>query len=178
MISKKVEVVSAVLVVAILVGVPAWVIQTESKAASVAEGPNARVINLTAVAKFGIWTDEEVVGHSYWRRRPKVARPIIRLGETVVFRLKSADVQHSFAISELGIDPVPVKPGHVVEVRLPLEDVEPGEYIIQCSTWCGPCHEEMLGSIVVLRPNQKLEDIEPLQLPPREKCPLHTGDDS
>ena len=45
---------------------------------------NLHVITLTAVADGGIFTFEDVVGHNYWRRTPEVARPVVRVGETVI----------------------------------------------------------------------------------------------
>lgn len=172
MLSAKVEIMSVVLVAAIFGGVPAWVLLTESQATMVHDPANARVITLTAVADGGIWTEEEVVGHNYWHRRPKPARPVVRVGESVVIRLKSADVSHSFSIPNLDVGPVPVDPGHVSEVRFVPQ--EPGEHLTQCSTRCGPCHEEMLGTIVVLGPGQTLADYPGGPLPPRTKCLHHS----
>ena len=199
MISKKIELLAAVLVLATLAGVPAWIIHTESVYARVSGVQNPRVVNLTAVADGGIWTEEKVVGHSYWRRQPKpTERLVIQVGETLVIRFTSADVSHSFAIPDLNVGPVPIEPGHVSELWfVPVEKAEdgwnvhlvnqghvvdvrflpvrPGEYLYQCSAWCGHCHEEMRGTFVVLGAGQTLEDYPGGVLPPRKKCPLHSG---
>ncbi|MBI4612467.1 MAG: hypothetical protein HY720_02550 [Planctomycetes bacterium] len=172
MLSTRTEWLAAALVLLILLVVPAWLLKAESRAAHVGGIENPHVITLTAIADGGIWTEEDVVGHSYWRRRPKPARPVVRVGETVVIRLKSADVRHSFSIPDLEVGPVSVEPGHVSEVRFVPR--EPGEYLTQCSTRCGPCHEEMLGTIVVLGPGQTLADHPGGLIPPRKKC--HLGD--
>lgn len=173
MLSTRMEIAAALLVLATLAGIPAWVVMTESASAVVRGTDNPHVITLTAVAEGGIWTEEDVIGHSYWRRMPKPARLVVRVGETAVIRLKSADVTHSFAIPDLGVDPVVVEPGHVSEVRF--VPTEPGQYLIQCSLRCGACHEEMRTTIVVLGPGQTLEDYPADFLPPRTKCPHHSG---
>ena len=56
---------------------------------------NTKIISLTAVAKGGIWTQEEVVGANYWWRTPSRAEEIpINQGDHIVLRLRSADVLH------------------------------------------------------------------------------------
>ncbi|MBI2923862.1 MAG: cupredoxin domain-containing protein [Planctomycetes bacterium] len=167
----KIEIASALLVLLSLVAAPAWVLHVESEAAAAHEASPARVITLTAVAAGGIWTEEEVAGHNYWRRQPEPARTVVLSGENVVIRLKSADVSHSFSIPELEVGPVAVEPGKVSVVRFVAP--APGEYLIQCSTRCGPCHEEMLGTLVVLGSGETLADYPPGLLPPRTKCPNH-----
>ena len=197
MLSNKTEIVAAVLVLAVLVGTPLWVIQTESIFASISGVENPRVMTLTAVADGGIWTEEDVLGHSYWRRQPKpTERVVLQQGEAFVIRFKSADVNHSYAIPDLNVGPVPIGPGYVSELWfVPVENaadgwnvhtvtkghvsdvrfmpLQPGEYLTQCSAWCGPCHEEMRGTFVVLGANQTLDDYPGGILPARKKCPLH-----
>ena len=63
MLSMKTETVAAILVLAVLVGTPLWVMQTESTFASIHGVENPRVMTLTAVADGGIWTEDEVLGH-------------------------------------------------------------------------------------------------------------------
>jgi heme/copper-type cytochrome/quinol oxidase subunit 2 len=135
------------------------------------DGEDLHVITLTAVADGGIFTFEDVVGHNYWRRQPEVARPVVRVGETVLFRLKSADVTHGFSIPELALGPIFIEPGTVTEVRF--EPTESGEYLIQCTTRCGGCHEEMFAILEVRGPNGEPvpEDMR-FKLPPRVMCPL------
>jgi heme/copper-type cytochrome/quinol oxidase subunit 2 len=171
MLSIRAEVAGIVLVLATLVGIPLWALREESRANEIPEGEDLHVITLTAVADGGIFTFEDVVGHNYWRRQPKVARPVVRVGETILFRLKSADVTHGFSIPELAVGPIYIEPGYVTEVRF--EPEESGEYLIQCSTRCGCCHEEMFAILEVRGPNGEPppEDMR-FELPPRTMCPL------
>lgn len=126
---------------------------------------------LTGVSEGGVWTEEEIAGHNYWRRTPGPARLAVRTGQTVRIRLKSADVTHGFSIPDLDVGPVLVEPGHVAEVAFTPE--EPGEYLFQCTTRCGECHEEMLGSLVVLGEGETLDHYPGGLIKPRTKCPLH-----
>lgn len=73
MLSTRIEIAAAISVLLILGGVPVWVLMAESDAAAVRGAANAHVITLTAVADGGIWTEEDVVGHSYWRHRLRPA---------------------------------------------------------------------------------------------------------
>ena len=172
MLSVRAEMISTLLVLATLAGVPLWALREESRATEVPDEENLRVITLTAVADGGIFTFEDVVGHNYWRRQPEVARPRVRVGETILFRLKSADVTHGFSIPELEVGPIYIEPGFVTELRF--EPKESGEFLIQCTARCGCCHEEMFAILEVRGPNGEPppEDMR-LKLPPREKCPLH-----
>jgi heme/copper-type cytochrome/quinol oxidase subunit 2 len=171
MVSWKVEAAGTLLVVAVLVGIPFWVMREESGARAIPGGGDVRVIELTAVAEGGIFTFENVVGHNYWRRTPEVARPVVRVGEKVLFRLRSADVIHGFSIPELQVGPVSIEPGSVTEVWF--EPEEAGEFLIQCVFRCGGCHEEMFAVLEVQGPNgEPPPESMRLQLPPRVKCPL------
>jgi heme/copper-type cytochrome/quinol oxidase subunit 2 len=130
---------------------------------------SALVINLTGVAAQGIWTDEPVSGTNYWRPL-RQANPIVQAGREVIIQLQSADNEHGFSIPELGIGPVKVEAGHVAEVRFTPQ--VPGRYAYQCTTRCGPRHEAMTGSIVVVGPAETPE----MYLPPptlEEKKPCH-----
>ena len=172
MISSRVEAAGTLLVVATLVGVPLWVIREDSGVRAIPEGANVHVIDLTAVAEGGIFTFENVVGHNYWRRTPEVARPVVRVGEKVLFRLRSADVIHGFSIPELQIGPIAIEPGYVTEVRF--EPQEAGEFLIQCVFRCGGCHEEMFAVLEIRGPgDEPPPDDMRLVLPARQKCPLH-----
>ena len=81
-----------------------------------------------------------------WGFSPKVIR--VDPGETVRFRVVSDDIQHGFAINELGLNLQLVSGREVrspdVKVALP-----PGKYPIQCSTFCGLGHPSMKASLVV-----------------------------
>jgi len=172
MISVRSEAFGTVLVMAILVGVPLWALREEARATEIPDEENLHVITLTAVADGGIFTFDDVVGHNYWRREPEVARPVVRVGETVLFRLKSADVTHGFSIPELNVGPIYIEPGTVTEIRFVPE--ESGEFLIQCTARCGCCHEEMFAILEVLGPEGEPvpADME-FVLPPRQKCLLH-----
>jgi hypothetical protein len=171
MLSIKAEVAGIVLVLATLVGIPLWMVREEARATEIPEGEDVHVITLTAVAGCGVFTFEDIVGFNYWWREPEVARPVVRVGETVLFRLKSADVTHGFSIPELAVGPVFIEPGTVTELRFTPE--ESGEYLIQCVYRCGCCHEEMFAILEVRGANGEPppEDMR-LMLPPRTKCPL------
>ena len=84
-----------------------------------------------------------------WGFSPRVIR--VEPGETVRFRVVSDDIQHGFAINELGLNLQLVSGREVrspdVKVALP-----PGKYPIQCSTFCGLGHPSMKASLIVGNP--------------------------
>ncbi|HVR87437.1 MAG TPA: c-type cytochrome, partial [Planctomycetota bacterium] len=111
--------------------------------------PGTQVITLTGVAATGTWTEENVTGGNYWYRHFPPARPLLRVGQPVLLRLKSADVNHSFYCPGLLAGPIEVHPGHVAEVILtPLRE---GAFPFYCTTICGDPHFGMRGELVVLR---------------------------
>lgn len=124
----------------------------------------ARIITLTALASDGIWTQERVRGVNYWRKHFSPTPEIqVRQGETVVLRLASADVLHSFAIPLLHIGPIDVPAGEVREVRFTAE--RPGTLVFLCWQVCSPVHEKLRGKIVVLGPNGEPAAKSPVQEP-------------
>jgi len=171
MTSWRMESAATVLVLLTLAGIPLWVLREEAAASRVPDEPGWHVIDITAVSPGGIFTFEDVVGHNYWRHTPAVARPVVRVGEKVLFRLRSADVIHGFSIPELQVGPIAIEPGYVTEVRF--EPKESGEFLIQCVFRCGGCHEEMFAILEIRGPNGEPppEDMK-LKLPPRVKCRL------
>lgn len=86
-----------------------------------------------------------------WGFSPKVIR--VEPGETVRFRVVSDDIQHGFAINELGLNLQLVSGREVrspdVKVALP-----PGKYPIQCSTFCGLGHPSMKANLIVGNPGR------------------------
>ncbi len=171
MLSWRAEVIGILLVLVTLVGIPTWLLREESTANLIPGEEHLRVIHLTAVAEGGVFTFEDVLGHNYWRHRPEPARPVVRVGEKVLFRLRSADVIHGFSIPELQIGPIYIEPGTVTEVWF--EPKESGEFLIQCTYRCGGCHEEMFAILEVDGPGGEPPPPDMrLQLPPRVKCPL------
>lgn len=114
----------------------------------------ARMISLTALASDGVWTQESVEGLNYWRKHFSPSPEIqVKQGETIVLRLASADVLHSFAIPALGIGPLDVPAGEVREVRFTVK--QPDTLVFLCWQVCSPVHGKLQGKIVVLGPDGK-----------------------
>lgn len=107
-----------------------------------------RVVLLTGVKKNGIWTTESVTGLNYWWKTFHPAQIVLQKGEEVLLRLTSADVTHEFYLPELGIGPIPVKPGHTEEVRFKADQT--GSFTYYCTMVCGECHYWMRGEIQVV----------------------------
>ncbi len=144
-------------VAATVVGVPAAVVSYERSLTS--GGPNnAQVITLTGIGSQGLWTLEDVVGHSYWRRQYERATLKLVAHRPVILRLKSADVTHSFYSPELKVAPAVVEPGHVTIVEFTAPGA--GKYEYYCVAVCGECHPFMRGDIVVVETPSLLEDVE------------------
>jgi len=114
----------------------------------------ARIVTLTALATDGVWTEQQVEGMNYWRKHFS-AVPEIRVqpGETLVLRLASADVLHSFSIPALNIGPLEVPAGEVREVQFTAG--KPGTLVFLCWQVCSPVHERLRGKIVVAGPSGK-----------------------
>ena len=116
-----------------------------------ASGPSPRTLptlTLTAVMAQGLWTDEDVTAANSWRRDFRAARPVLRRGEATGLRLASADVVHTFSLPELGIDPVEVYPGRVVEIVV--TPPRTGTFQYYCTTVCGEAHFAMRGVLQVV----------------------------
>lgn len=112
--------------------------------------PGTRIITLTGIASGGVWTEEAVTGSNYWQRGFRPARPVLEVGKPTLFRLKSADVVHSFCVPALGIGPIEVYPGRVEEVLVtPRTEGVFGHF---CTTMCGDPHFGMRGVIIVAGP--------------------------
>jgi len=103
----------------------------------------APVIELTAVMAQGVWTDERVTGANSWRSDFRIARPVLVAGKPAKLRLASADVVHTFSSPELGIDPVEIDPGKVVELLVMPKAT--GVFRYYCTTVCGKAHFAMRG---------------------------------
>ena len=107
-----------------------------------------KIISLTAVGKGGVWTEDDVVGATYWWRKPSRIGDIhLNQGEHVVVRLRSADVLHSFAIPLLRLGPVDIPAGHTVDVQFDAK--EPGTLTFLCLQVCSPQHPGLHGRFVV-----------------------------
>ncbi len=68
-------------------------------------------------------------------------------GQTIHLRITSDDVVHSFAVGQSDRPPIQIQPGQVVETTLKFD--QPGKYTFYCTTWCGPNHWRMRGTIDV-----------------------------
>lgn len=113
--------------------------------------PGTPVITLTGMAATGTWTESEVTGSNYWRQDFEPARPVLTAGKTVLLRLKSADVMHAFYSPGLGVEPLDVYPGHVVEVLVTPQ--REGVFGYYCPTMCGDPHFGMRGVVIVQGPD-------------------------
>lgn len=73
------------------------------------------------------------------------------VGKPLRLRITSSDVQHSFAVAQMDMQPVQVAPGEWKDVELIFD--QPGKYVYYCTRWCGPEHWRMRGSIEVSGPS-------------------------
>ncbi|HLY72990.1 MAG TPA: c-type cytochrome [Planctomycetota bacterium] len=121
--------------------------------------PGAQVITLTGVAATGTWTEENVDGGNYWYRHFAPARPVLRVGQPTLLRLKSADVNHSFYCPGLAVGPLEVHPGHVLDVLI--TPIREGVFEFYCTTICGDPHFGMRGQMLVLREGSPIPAAEP-----------------
>lgn len=69
------------------------------------------------------------------------------VGKPLHLRITSNDVQHSFVVAQMDMQPVQVAPGEWKDVELQFD--QPGKYVYYCTRWCGPEHWRMRGSIEV-----------------------------
>jgi cytochrome c oxidase subunit 2 len=70
----------------------------------------------------------------------------LRLGETVMLHITTADVQHGFAVPDLNIHES-IQPGVPTDVTFRAD--RRGHFRIDCYIKCGPGHDDMSGEIVV-----------------------------
>lgn len=135
-------------VVLVMVGLPTVLWYWRDVALPHRYPPGTKVITLTAVANGGIWTQEQISGYNYWRRKPTRTQEIpLDQGDHVVVRLRSVDLLHSFAIPLLRLGPVDVPAGHTVEVEFKAERA--GVLTFLCWQVCSPDHPNLRGRFVV-----------------------------
>ena len=150
-----IEIITLITIVVILIGTP-FAVSINSpwnNKNSKTGKPHTRIINLTAVAGQGIWTEDKVDGLNYWNTQFKRANIILTKGEKVIFRFTSVDVTHSFYVPEIGLGPVIVEAGHIYDV--PFTTDITGKFTYYCTTVCGHCHLYMRGNIVILTNEEK-----------------------
>lgn len=142
------EVAGVLAVLAVLTGLPLLLWYWRAVAVAHRYPPDTKVITLTAIANGGIWTQEEIIGSNYWRKKPKRAEEIpLNQGDHVVLRLRSVDVLHSFAIPLLHLGPVDVPAGHTVELEFTAERA--GVLTFLCWQVCSPEHAKLRGHFQV-----------------------------
>lgn len=147
---KILEMMAVLVTVLGIIGATAWPLLYEAKAVQERLPSGVQVITLTGMAAEGVWTDEEVRGANYWNYTFPPARPVLHVGQATLLRIKSADVTHTFYAPALGVGPVEVYPGRVVEVRVtPTKEGVFEYYCHTTATVCGPSHFGMRGEIVV-----------------------------
>lgn len=140
-----------------------------------------RTVVLTALMAQGIWTDQPVTAANAWRRDFRPATLVLRSGETVRLRLESPDVVHSFALPDLGIDPIEVVPGRPSWVTVTASS--PGTFTYYCTVVCGERHFGMRGRLVVTDdglapqrpPDQQVPEYWRVPAPPAGASPLERG---
>jgi cytochrome c oxidase subunit II len=71
----------------------------------------------------------------------------VRQGDHVIVRLRATDVEHGFAIKELGVSTIVPASGEVVSVEFVAG--KPGTFEFACSSYCGEGHRDMTGVLVV-----------------------------
>ena len=147
-ITKYKEATGILAVVLVLAGLPLLLWYWQAVSLAHRYPPGTKVITLTAIANGGIWTQEEIVGYNYWRKKPTRAREIpLNQGDHVVMRLRSADLLHSFAIPLLRLGPVDVPAGHTVEMKFDAD--RPGVLTFLCWQVCSPDHPNLRGHFLV-----------------------------
>jgi heme/copper-type cytochrome/quinol oxidase subunit 2 len=147
-IMKWQEAAGVLVVTLVLVGLPLLIWSWKTVLLPRHYPSGTKLITLTAVAKGGVWTEQNVVGYNYWIRKPvRVGDIPLSQGDHVVVRLRSADVLHSFAIPLLHIGPVEVPAGHTVEVAFDAN--RSGDLMFLCWQVCSPDHSKLQGQFLV-----------------------------
>lgn len=70
----------------------------------------------------------------------------VNKGDTVVLKLKSADVTHGFGLPDFDINQN-IQPGEEVTVRFVAD--KSGSFPFRCTVPCGAGHREMTGTLIV-----------------------------
>jgi heme/copper-type cytochrome/quinol oxidase subunit 2 len=92
----------------------------------------------------------EIAMRAYtWGFDQKIVR--VNPNDLVRFRVQSEDIQHGFAINELGIN-LQLVPGREVRSPAVRAALPEGRYTIHCSIFCGLGHPSMKATLVVGNP--------------------------
>jgi mono/diheme cytochrome c family protein/plastocyanin len=103
--------------------------------------PRVRHVNMHGVvAEAGGWTP---------------ANFSVGVGDQVRIHLTSGDMLHGFAIGQMDIPAVDVRPGQPREFNVIF--ARPGKYVFSCTQWCGLGHWRMRGVIEVLPASNKAQ---------------------
>lgn len=151
--NRKLDFVIAVVMGAILIGLPSGIAYYDRHVSSQKIPPEARVFTLTGHAERG-WLMGGVPAYdavTFWQSRGQpVERPVIRVkkGDFVVLKLASSDVLHGFSLKDFGIYLTDgIQPGKVVYVSFTADRV--GSFTFSCNAICGDIHQNMQGTLVV-----------------------------
>jgi heme/copper-type cytochrome/quinol oxidase subunit 2 len=112
-----------------------------------AREPDTGAATTEAVGADGV--REVVVRAHAWGFRPRVVRA--EPGQQVRFLVSSEDIQHGFAINELGLN-LQLRPGQAVRSPTVSVVLPEGTYAIHCSAFCGLGHASMKARLVVGAP--------------------------
>ena len=151
--NRKLDRIIAVLIGAILIGVPLGIFHYDRHVSSQKIPAEARVFTLTGHSERG-WIKGEVPAYdavSFWQKQGQpVERPIIRVkkGDLVVLKLASSDVLHGFSLKDFGIYLTDgIQPGKIIYVSFRADRT--GTFTFSCNAICGDIHQNMQGTLLV-----------------------------
>ena len=87
---------------------------------------------------------EFIITAKQWSFSPAVIK--VKKGDTVVLKLKTVDVAHSYSVAEFGID-AEIKPGETTVVEFVADKT--GTFVSTCKIYCGVGHVGMTGTLIV-----------------------------
>ena len=161
-----IELFATVIVLMILIGTPMAI----SNNSPWKNHNGKKLINLTAVAAQGIWTEDKVDGSNYWNTNFKRANLVLTFGEEVILRFTSVDVTHTFYAPEANLGPIIVEAGKYYDI--PFTPKETGRFTYYCTTVCGLCHFFMQGNIFVVEKGKTIDQSIVDKVEADSICPL------
>lgn len=87
---------------------------------------------------------EFIITAKQWSFSPAVIK--VKKGDTVVLKLKTVDVAHSYSVAEFGIN-AEIKPGETTVVEFVADKA--GTFVSSCKIYCGVGHVGMTGTLIV-----------------------------